>query len=189
MELVAGVDEAGRGAWFGPVVAAAVILPPHGALGADSKKLSPTQRQALALLIRERALAWGIGIAEVEEIDRLNILGASLVAMERAIAHLGVRPHHCLVDGCHRLGWREVQPIPQTTIVGGDGLSKAIGAASILAKVYRDGLILEMAKRYPGYDLEHNKGYGTLKHRRGIAQLGLTEQHRRSFRIGGIEKI
>lgn len=184
MELVAGIDEAGRGAWFGPVVAGAVVLPPGLGLGGDSKKLSPRRRQELAVLIRQRALAWGIGIAGVQEIDRFNILGASLLAMERALASLPFLPHHCLVDGRERLRWQEVREIPQTTIVGGDGLSRAIGAGSILAKVHRDALVVEMAKTYPGYDLVQNKGYGTPKHRWGIEQFGLTEQHRRSFCLG-----
>ncbi len=184
MELVAGIDEVGRGAWFGPVVAGAVVLSPSSGLGADSKKLSPRRREELAVLIRRGALAWGIGVVSVGEIDRLNILRASLLAMERALASLPFLPHHCLVDGREPLRWQEVKPIPQTTIVGGDGLSMAIGAGSILAKVHRDALIVEMAKTFPGYDLEHNKGYGTAKHRWGISQFGLTDQHRRSFRLG-----
>lgn len=185
MELVAGLDEVGRGAWFGPVVAAAVIMPLGGWHSGitDSKKLSPRRRRQLVEVIKREAIAWGIGVVDVAEIDRFNILQASLLAMERGLAGLGVVPHHCLVDGRDRLRWREVAPIPQTTIVGGDGLSMAIGAASIVAKVYRDDLIGAMASIYRGYDLENNKGYGTPKHRQGIAKLGLTDQHRRSFRL------
>lgn len=175
----------GRGAWFGPVVAAAVIMPPEGwYLGIkDSKKLSPKRRGELAVLIKQYAIAWGIGVVDVATIDRFNILAASLLAMERGIGALGVLPHHCLVDGRERLRWQELGPIPQTTIAGGDGLSLGIGAASIVAKVYRDGLMGELSLGYPGYDLENNKGYGTPKHRQGIAQFGLTNQHRCSFRL------
>ncbi len=180
-----GVDEVGRGAWCGPVVAAAVLyVPCLWQLGIkDSKKLSPRQRQHLAKLIQAQT-RWGIGVVEVAEIDALNILNASLLAMERAIKNLGVTPHHCLVDGRDRLRWREMPPLPQTTIVGGDGLSVAIGAASILAKVYRDQLMVEMADLYRGYDLANNKGYATPKHRQAVRHLGLSAQHRRSFRGG-----
>lgn len=181
-----GVDEVGRGAWFGPVVGGAVLYTPClWDLGVrDSKKLSPRQRQQLSELIQKQT-QWGIGVVGVAEIDKFNILAASLLAMERAIKALGVTPHHCLVDGRDRLGWQEVSPLPQTAIVGGDALSVVIGAASIVAKVYRDSLIAQMAHHYPGYDLANNKGYGTPKHRQAVIQLGLSDQHRRSFRMRG----
>jgi len=183
---MAGVDEVGRGALFGPVVAAAVILSPAAeatltSLGVqDSKRLKPHQREALVLPIQTQAMSFGLGMASVHEIDRLNILQASLLAMKRAIRRLDSPPAHCLIDGN--------QPIPhldlsQETVIKGDQTSVAIAAASILAKVWRDALIVRLDRRYPGYDLASNKGYGSARHRAAIAQLGLSPQHRRSFRI------
>jgi ribonuclease HII len=183
-QRIAGVDEVGRGCLFGPVVAAAVILPVAAAesLAAagvtDSKKLSVMQRSHLAEQIRAVAIAHQIGIASVQEIDRLNILQASLLAMKRAIARLAVQPDFCWVDGNQKIPHLL---IPQQTLVKGDEKSLAIGAASILAKVWRDRLLVRLAARYPGYDIASNKGYGTAKHRAGLQQLGVTSQHRRSF--------
>lgn len=182
--LIAGVDEVGRGALFGPVVAAAVILPVSTlaqlsrAGVTDSKRLSPNQRQTLAQLIQVNALTCKIGVASVREIDRLNILQASLLAMYRAINRLQPQPQICLIDGNQRI---PDLVIPQQTIVQGDSKSLSIAAASIVAKVWRDRLITRLALRYPGYDLETNKGYGTTKHRQALQQLGVSCQHRRSF--------
>lgn len=189
---VAGVDEVGRGAWFGPVVAAAVLVDgsgsPTGAQGLaadwvaagvrDSKQLSARRREALVPWIQGHAIAWAIGQASVTEIDRLNILQATFLAMRRAIAQLDPQPHHCEVDGNRPI---PDLAIPQTTLVGGDRQSVAIAAASILAKVWRDQHITALAAQYPGYDLAANKGYGTARHREALQTLGLTPQHRRSF--------
>ncbi|MGF1499324.1 MAG: ribonuclease HII [Elainellaceae cyanobacterium] len=185
-ERLAGVDEVGRGALFGPVVAAAVILPTpaHAILAAagvtDSKKLSPTRREVLYDLIRSQALACRVGLASVAEIDRLNILKASLLAMERAIARLSPPADFCLVDGNQRIPQLE---IPHDTLVKGDSLSLAIASASIIAKVWRDRLIVRLAAKYPQYDLATNKGYGTPKHRRALEEFGPTRYHRQSFKI------
>lgn len=182
--LIAGVDEVGRGALFGPVVAAAVILPASAiseltqAGVTDSKKLAPNQRQILAQQIAASALTCQIGIASAREIDRLNILQASLLAMHRAINRLQPQPHICLIDGNQRV---PNLTIPQRTIVRGDCKSLCIAAASIVAKVWRDRLIVRLAARYPEYDLATNKGYGTLKHRQALQQFGASPQHRRSF--------
>jgi ribonuclease HII len=183
-ERVAGVDEVGRGCLFGPVVAAAVILPIEAmdsltlAGVTDSKKLSAGQRELLAERIREVAIAYQIGIASVREIDRLNILQASLLAMRRAIERLSVQPDFCLIDGNQKIPQLS---IPQQTLVKGDEKSLAIAAASILAKVWRDRLLVRLADRYPGYDIAANKGYGTAKHRLGLQTLGVTPQHRLTF--------
>jgi ribonuclease HII len=169
---------------FGPVVAAAVILPIEAMDGltaagvTDSKKLSAGQRELLAERVGEVAIAHQIGIASVREIDRLNILQASLLAMRRAIGRLSVQPDFCLVDGNQKI---PQLLIPQQTLVKGDEKSLAIAAASILAKVWRDRLIVKLADRYPGYDIAANKGYGTAKHRVGLQTLGVTRQHRLSF--------
>ncbi|OIP78445.1 MAG: ribonuclease HII [Oscillatoriales cyanobacterium CG2_30_44_21] len=186
---VAGVDEVGRGALFGEVVAAAVILPVEQFaylenLGVtDSKKLSAPRREQLDLLIREVAIACAIGTATVAEIDEMNILAASLLAMERAIAKLQTPPRYCLIDGNQLLRFKLIQPIPQKTIIKGDSLSLLIAAASIVAKVWRDRQMVEMAELYGGYDLAANKGYGTVKHRQAIAQLGYSDLHRQTFKI------
>lgn len=183
-DQTAGVDEVGRGAFFGPVVAAAVILPvaaiaPLTAVGVtDSKKLSPIKRQQLAAQIRQLAHC-SVGMASAYEIDRINILQASLLAMHRAIARLSPAPQLCLIDGNQRV---PQLLIPQKTIVKGDQHELAIAAASIVAKVWRDDLITRLDKRYPGYDLSSNKGYGSAKHRAGIASLGVCRQHRKSFK-------
>lgn len=186
---VAGVDEVGRGALFGEVVAAAVILPvgqwDHLVnLGVtDSKKLSPKRREQLDLRIREIAIAVEIGTASVAEIDQMNILAASLLAMERAIAKLQPQPKHCLIDGNQLLRFQLMEPMPQTTVIKGDSLSISIAAASIVAKVWRDRKMIELAEIYRGYDIATNKGYGTAKHRTAIAKLGYSELHRKTFKI------
>jgi ribonuclease HII len=186
---VAGVDEVGRGALFGEVAAAAVILPIDKFtyledMGVtDSKKLSPQRREKLDLIIREIAIAYAIGTATAEEIDQMNILAASLLAMERAIAKLEPQPKHCLIDGNQLLRFKLIAPIPQTTVIKGDSLSISIAAASIIAKVWRDRKMVELAEIYTGYDLASNKGYGTAKHKNAIAQLGYSDLHRKTFKI------
>ncbi|MBD1938047.1 ribonuclease HII [Microcoleus sp. FACHB-68] len=182
--LVAGVDEVGRGCLFGPVVGAAVIIPAQieadlvAAGVKDSKQLGSVQRCRLAQLIREVAIDCKIGIASVAEIDRLNILQASLLAMKRAIVKLKVQPELCLIDGNQRIPGL---PVPQQTMVRGDSLSVSIAAASIVAKVWRDELIVRLAAKYPAYDLTSNKGYGTKKHLLALQCYGATRLHRLSF--------
>jgi ribonuclease HII len=177
--LVAGVDEAGRGPLAGPVVAAAVILDPDRPIAglADSKALSEARREKLAPLIRSESLAWAIGMASVEEIDRINILQASLLAMQRAIERLSPRPALALVDGnqAPRLF------CPVQTVVRGDASVPAISAASILAKVGRDALMLELDERYPEYGFAAHKGYPTAAHLRALERVGVSPVHRRSF--------
>ena len=178
--LVAGCDEAGRGPLAGPVVAAAVILNPDLPIEglADSKKLSPKQRGRLAGLIKQRALCWAVGLATVVEIDTLNILRASLLAMRRAAISLPVSPHRLLVDG-NRLP--DDISCPGECIIKGDETEACISAASILAKTHRDGLMRELDRRYPGYGFGQHKGYGTPQHLEALARLGATPVHRRSF--------
>ncbi|MEE3716165.1 ribonuclease HII [Tumidithrix elongata RA019] len=186
---VAGVDEVGRGALFGEVVAAAVILPIAAfadlekAGVTDSKKLSPKRRTELDRLIRDIAVDCQIRTATVAEIDSMNILAASLLAMERAISQLKPQPSHCLIDGNQPLRFQSIAPIPQTTVIQGDKLSLSIAAASIVAKVWRDRAIDDLAKDYPEYDLAQNKGYGTAKHRAAIQKFGYTTLHRQSFKV------
>ncbi len=179
IEFIAGVDEVGRGPLAGPVVAAAVILHPQRPIEglADSKKLSEKRREILALEIRERAFCWALGRAEPEEIDRINILQASLLAMQRAVAALTTQPTLALVDGN-----RAPQiTCPVRTIVGGDASEPAISAASIIAKVSRDREMVELDGRYPGYGLAKHKGYPTKQHLQGLQLLGVTPIHRRTF--------
>ena len=177
--LVCGVDEAGRGPLAGPVVAAAVILDPARPIPGlkDSKKLSEKKRAALALLIRERALAWAVAEASVEEIDRLNILHASLLAMQRAVSALAVRPESALIDGnrCPRL------EIPAEAVVKGDGKIASIAAASILAKTVRDAGMLVLHAQYPMYGFDRHMGYPTPAHFAALAAHGASPVHRRSF--------
>jgi ribonuclease HII len=181
---IAGVDEVGRGALFGPVVAAAVVLDDDRAAALvaagvrDSKRLSPKRRQALVPVIQAQAFDWAIAAATVAEIDRLNILQASLLAMARAIGQLNPPPDRCDIDGNQAIPNLR---LPQQTIIGGDRTSTAIAAASILAKVWRDDLILKLAQDYPAYDLAANKGYGTAKHLAALRQCGPSPHHRRSF--------
>ncbi|WP_225885406.1 ribonuclease HII [Leptolyngbya sp. KIOST-1] len=183
--LIAGVDEVGRGCLFGPVVAAAVVLSPSACeqlqgLGVtDSKRLSPARREGLVAPIQSLAADYALGLATVYDIERINILYASLLAMRRAVSRLTTTPDLCLIDGN--------QPIPnvrlpQQTVVQGDRLHTEIAAASILAKVWRDRLIVRLDRRYPGYHLARNKGYGSAAHRLALQTLGPTPQHRRSFK-------
>ncbi|WP_009633774.1 ribonuclease HII [Synechocystis sp. PCC 7509] len=187
---VAGVDEVGRGALFGPVVAAAVILPGSAlsqlveAQIRDSKQLSAYRREELAKKICNGATSWGIGFASSREIDQINILQASLLAMKRAILKLKVKPQLCLVDGNHAI---KDLIIPQQTLVKGDEKSLAIACASIVAKVWRDDLIIRLAKKYPLYGLEANKGYGTARHLQALQQYGASPLHRMSFRPCQVE--
>lgn len=183
--LIAGVDEVGRGALFGPVVAAAVILPPSAlpelvaAQIRDSKKLSHARRLKLASKISQVALDWKIGFASTAEIDRINILQASLLAMKRAVLKLKVQPGLCLIDGNQPL---KDLSILQQTLVKGDERSLCIASASIVAKVWRDSLIIRFAVKYPMYDLIANKGYGTQKHLQALQEYGPSPLHRLSFR-------
>lgn len=178
-DRVCGIDEAGRGALAGPVIAAAVILDPRQPIDGlrDSKKMSPRQRETVALLIRERALAWAVGAADVAEIDAINILQATLRAMERAVAALQPAPALALVDGNQlpRLA------MPARCIVGGDDSEPAISAASILAKTHRDALMRALEHTHPGYGFAQHAGYGTAAHLRQLQRLGACEQHRRSY--------
>ncbi|MCB1860522.1 MAG: ribonuclease HII [Gammaproteobacteria bacterium] len=177
--LTAGVDEVGRGPLAGPVIAAAVILDPDNPIAGigDSKKLSDRRRQLLSVLIRKQAIAWAVGRAEAEEIDRLNILQASLLAMRRAVAALPIAAQHVMVDGnyCPELAC-SVQ-----AVVGGDASVAAIGAASIVAKVVRDREMIALDSRYPGYGFARHKGYPTRLHLEALSRLGVSEIHRRSF--------
>jgi ribonuclease HII len=179
MRLAAGIDEAGRGPLAGPVVAAAVILDPTRPIEGlrDSKLLSAPQRTRLAAEIRSRAIAWAVAEADVAEIDTLNILQATLLAMRRAVMALAVVPAEALVDGnrCPEL------PCPSRAIIGGDRDVAAISAASILAKTVRDLQLVELDHRYPGYGFAHNKGYGTPEHLAALARQGPSPAHRRSF--------
>lgn len=183
--LIAGVDEVGRGALFGPVVAAAVILPPSvvpdlvASQIRDSKKLSSYRRLELAEKISAVALDCKIGFASTAEIDQINILQASLKAMKRAVLKLKVQPELCLVDGNQLI---KDLPIPQQTLVKGDERSLSIACASIIAKVWRDALIIRLAAKYPMYDLMSNKGYGSWRHLQALQEYGPSRLHRMSFR-------
>lgn len=183
--LTAGVDEVGRGPLAGAVVAAAVILDPKRPIAglADSKKLTERRRTQLEAEIQEKALAWALGRAEAGEIDDINILQASLLAMRRAVEALPVVPSHALIDG------NRCPPLTCTAeaIVGGDAIEPAISAASILAKVARDREMKELDLQYPGYGLAKHKGYPTKAHLEALAQLGVTPIHRRSF--GPVRKL
>lgn len=178
-KILAGVDEAGRGPLAGPVVAAAVILNASYQIDglADSKTLSPLRRETLANKIRLHAAAWALGVASVEEIDQLNILQATLLAMQRAVTGLGMTPELVLVDGNRtpRLS------CPVRAVVRGDATIKSISAASILAKVARDAILQELDVEYPGYGFAIHKGYPTVAHRRALRELGPSPVHRRSF--------
>lgn len=182
--LIAGVDEAGRGPLAGPVVASAVILDPSNPIEGldDSKKLSELQRDKLAVVIRERAIAWAVAYSDVEEIDRINILQATLVAMLRAVSRLKVQPAHIQVDG-NKLPDIAGLPFPCTAeaIVEGDALIPAISAASILAKTSRDAMMMKLDEQHPGYGFAIHKGYGTAMHLRALRELGACAIHRRTF--------
>ena len=175
---IAGVDEVGRGPVFGPVVAAAVILAPSARFDGltDSKKLSEKKRNVLDVEIRANAVAWAIAAVDVETIDRINIRQASLLAMRRAVEQLALSPDYLLIDGVDTIDW----PCRQQAVVKGDATSFSIAAASVLAKVYRDRLIVELDRAYPGYGLANHKGYGTPVHLAALKRLGPTPLHRRS---------
>ena len=182
---IAGVDEVGRGALFGPVVAAAVILKPDAELRlqqqgvADSKTISSKKRERLVPIIQSASIDAQVGYVSARQIDQINILQASLQAMRQAILRLSPQPTQCLVDGNQIIPELDIK---QQTVVKGDQSVVAIAAASILAKVWRDTLIIRLSRRYPGYDLASNKGYGSPKHLAGLKKLGPTRYHRRSFK-------
>ena len=184
----AGCDEAGRGCLAGSVYAAAVILPPdyqNPDLN-DSKKLTDKKRKALREQIEQDAVAWAVGIVTPDEIDKINILNASILAMHRALDQLKVRPEAVIVDGNR---FKPYQDLPYTTIVKGDGKYLAIAAASILAKTYRDDYMDALAEEYPQYDWKSNKGYPTKKHRAAIKQFGVTPYHRMSYNLLGTGEL
>ncbi len=181
-----GLDEAGRGCLAGPVFAAAVILPPdfQNELLNDSKQLSEAKRYQLRPIIEWQALAWGVGMVMPDEIDKINILNASFLAMHRALEQLSIQPQHLLVDGNR---FRTNLTIPYTCVVKGDGKLQSIAAASILAKTYRDDYMNQIAAAYPQYQWEENKGYPTQAHRQAIQQYGITPHHRLTF--GGVKEF
>ena len=183
-KIEAGCDEAGRGCLAGSVYAAAVILPDdyQNELLNDSKQLTEKKRYQLREIIQRDAVAWAVGIVTPEEIDKINILNASILAMHRALDQLKVRPEAVIVDGNR---FKKYQDLPHTTIVKGDGKYLAIAAASILAKTYRDDYMNDLAKEYPQYDWLSNKGYPTKKHREAIKQFGITPSHRKSYNLLG----
>ena len=178
----AGCDEAGRGCLAGPVTAAAVILPPdfHNDLINDSKQLTERQREQLRPIIEREAVAWAVAMVGPDEIDRINILRASITAMHRALDQLAVRPEGILVDGNRFLPYHD---IPHTTIIKGDGKMLSIAAASILAKTHRDEFMRQLDKEYPQYGWSRNKGYPTPDHRAAIAKHGVTPYHRHTFQL------
>lgn len=180
--IEAGCDEAGRGCLAGPVFAAAVILPPDfkSELLNDSKQLSEKNRYALRPLIEQEAIAWGIGVVTASEIDAINILKASFLAMHRAIEQLKVQPQALLIDGNRFTPYKD---IPFTCMVKGDGRFLSIAAASILAKTYRDDYMLQLAEEYPSYGWQQNKGYPTRAHREAISKHGITPYHRKTFTL------
>ena len=184
----AGCDEAGRGCLAGSVFAAAVILPPdyENELLNDSKKLTDRKRKQLREIIEHDAVDWAVGIVEPGEIDEINILNASILAMHRALDQLKVRPEAVIVDGNRFKPYRD---LPYTTIVKGDGKYLSIAAASILAKTYRDDYMDRLAEDYPQYDWKSNKGYPTKKHRQAIRECGITPFHRRSFTLRPPEEL
>lgn len=179
IQLICGVDEAGRGPLAGPVCAAAVILPPNIQIDGldDSKKLSDKRRRELFPVIQEKAIAYGIAFADHCEIDEINILQATYLAMERAISQLSVKPELALIDGNRAKDFG----IPVKTVVHGDSLSASIAAASVLAKVTRDNYMFEMAQTYPGFGFEIHKGYGTKAHYAALTEMGPSRIHRKSF--------
>ncbi len=185
--IEAGCDEAGRGCLAGAVYAAAVILPSdyHNEMLNDSKQLTERRRYLLRTEIERDAVAWAVGIVSPEEIDKINILNASILAMHRALDQLKVRPEAIIVDGNRFKPYTSPNPIPHTTIVKGDAKYLSIAAASILAKTYRDDYMNQLAEEYPQYDWLSNKGYPTKKHREAIRLYGTTPYHRRTFNLLG----
>lgn len=183
-KVEAGCDEAGRGCLAGSVYAAAVILPVgyQNELLNDSKQLTEKRRYELREIIQRDAVAWAVGIVTPEEIDKINILNASILAMHRALDQLQVRPEAIIVDGNR---FKKYKDLPHTTIVKGDGKYLSIAAASILAKTYRDDYMNQLAEEYPQYDWRSNKGYPTKKHREAIRQYGTTPYHRMSYNLLG----
>lgn len=184
----AGCDEAGRGCLCGPVSCAAVILPPDFVSDElnDSKQLTAAKREQLRIKIEREALAWAVVMVDAEEIDRINILNASIVGMQRALDALSLRPEHILVDGNKFRPYLDPQrmiDIPHHTVVKGDATFMSIAAASILAKTHRDQLMREYAEQYPGYGWEDNMGYPTKAHYEGIRRQGITPLHRKSFKL------
>ena len=187
--IEAGCDEAGRGCLAGPVYAAAVILPSPDEAGNsfealaelnDSKQLSERRRYALREVIQREAKAWAVGVVSAEEIDKINILRASILAMHRAVAQLAMRPQHLLIDGNR---FSPYEDIPHTTVVKGDATYMSIAAASILAKTYRDDFMMKIHEEYPHYHWNRNKGYPAAVHREAIRQYGTTPYHRMTFRL------
>jgi len=180
--IEAGCDEAGRGCLAGPVFAAAVILPANfnSELLNDSKKLTEKQRYELRPIIEESAIAWAVGSYDHLEIDKVNILNASIFSMHRALDQLSVRPEHIIVDGNR---FKPYQNIPYTTVVKGDGKYLSIAAASVLAKTYRDDFMLALHEEYPEYGWNQNKGYPTAFHRKALSEFGITPYHRKSFKL------
>ena len=176
---IAGLDEVGRGPLFGPVVAAAVILAPRCRLDGltDSKKLSEKKRDEYEILIRANAVAWAVAVVDVETIDRINIRRASLLAMRTAVEQLALSPDYLLIDGVDTIEWDG----PQQAVVQGDQISLSIAAASVLAKVHRDRMLVELDGQFPGYGLASHKGYGSAEHLAALARLGPTPLHRKSF--------
>ena len=187
-KIEAGCDEAGRGCLAGSVYAAAVILPEdyQNDLLNDSKQLTERRRYQLREIIKRDAVAWAVGIVTPEEIYKINILNASILAMHRALDQLKVRPEAVIVDGNR---FKPYQKLPYTTIVKGDGQYLSIAAASILAKTYRDDYMNRLAEEYPQYDWRSNKGYPTKKHRDAIRQFGITPYHRKSYNLLGVEEL
>ncbi len=179
VKLICGVDEAGRGTLAGPVCAAAVILPPNLDIPGlnDSKKLSDKQRRELFPVIKEQAVAYGIGIADHTEIDEINILQATFLAMDRAIAQLPVKPELALIDGNRKKDFG----VPAETVIRGDSLSASIAAASVLAKVTRDDIMMELDREYPQYGFSVHKGYGTKAHYAALTEFGPCAIHRMTF--------
>ena len=186
--IEAGCDEAGRGCLAGPVFAASVVLPQdfQNDVLNDSKQLSERQRYQLREVIQREALAWAVGVVSNEEIDQINILRASILAMHRAVAQLQVRPQHLLVDGNRFMPYED---IPHTTVVKGDATYMSIAAASILAKTYRDDFMLRIHKEYPQYHWDRNKGYPAPAHREAIRQHGATPYHRMTFNLLGSKQL
>jgi len=178
-EYICGIDEAGRGPLCGPVVAAAVILKKEDKIEGvnDSKKLSEKKREALSHEIKERAVAWSVGIVDEKTIDEINILEATRLAMKKAVEGLSIKPDYALVDAEKKVPI----DVPYTPIIKGDALSESIAAASIIAKVTRDRMIVEIDKEYPEYNFAKNKGYGTKEHTEAIEEHGLCPAHRKSF--------